>query len=212
MGKQAERNQMQKGAAKAARSMRALPKSTDERRAEIIEAARELYDEQGLAHTTIKDIAERVGVTRSLFYHYFPNKEAVTSAVMDTYITDFIELLQHWNENRPAGDVEYGLVSIVRVLRLGLFEEEAFRFALASQENAALYLEFVNRVAAHTATYIIDTTVQDYARNHEIRISHLYETFYILILGVIGYLRKHPDADDQTIADVIAQTLHLDRP
>jgi len=47
---------------------------------------------------------------------------------------------------------------------------------------------------------------------HDVRIDHLYETFYVLILGVIGYLRKHPDADDAVIADVIAQTLHMDRP
>lgn len=196
----------------APRSRRALPKSVDERKADIIEAARELYDERGMARTTIKDIAERVGVTRSLFYHYFPNKDAVTSAVMDTYVADFVELLQHWNETRTAGDVEEGLTSIVRVLRLGLFEDGAFRYALASQENAALYLEFVNRVASHAATYIIDTTVQDYAQHHAIRISHVYETFYVLIIGVVGYLRKHPDADDAVIADVIAQTLHISRP
>lgn len=191
---------------------RALPKDTDERRSEIIEAARELYEEQGLAHTSIKDIATRVGVTRSLFYHYFPNKEAVTSAVLDTYINDFVEALQHWNNGRTPGDIEQGLTSVVRVLRIGLFENDGFRFALASQENAALYLEFVNRVADHTSLYLINTTVRDYAEHHKVRIQHLYETFYVLILGVIGYLRKHPGADDNVIADVIAQTLHLDRP
>ena len=54
--------------------------------------------------------------------------------------------------------------------------------------------------------------MRDYAELHEVRIHHLYETFYVLILGVIGYLRQHPDADNQVIADVIAQTLYLDRP
>lgn len=70
----------------------------------------------------------------------------------------------------------------------------------------------MNRVADETTRYIIDTTVRDYADLHDVRIDHLYETFYVLILGVIGYLRKHPDADDAVIADVIAQTLHMDRP
>ena len=67
-------------------------------------------------------------------------------------------------------------------------------------------------MADHITNYIIETTVRDYASLHEIRIQHLYETFYVLTLGVIGYLRKHPDADDAVIADVIAQTLYLDRP
>ena len=181
------------------------------RRAEIIAAAHELYQERGLSKTSIKDVTERVGVTRTLFYHYFPDKDALTSAVLDAYIDEFVEALQHWNEGRREGDIEHALASVVRLLRIGLFENDSFHAALASRENAALYLEFVNRVADHTATYIIETTVRDYASLHQVRIDHLYETFYVLILGVNGYLRKHPDADDAVIADVIAQTLHMDR-
>lgn len=183
---------------------------SDARRQQIIEAARDLYEQQGLSHTSIMDVTARIGVTRTLFYHYFPDKDALTSAVLDAYIDDFVEALEHWNEGRREGDIDHALRTIVRLLRIGLFEKDSFRVALASRENAALYLEFVNRVADHAARYIMDTTVRDYAALHEIRIEHLYETFYVLILGVIGYLRQHPDADDAVIADVIAQTLHMD--
>ncbi len=186
--------------------------NADERKAQIIEAARELYEEKGLTHTSVQDITNRLGVTRSLFYHYFKNKADVTSAVLDDYINDYIESLAYWNEQRHVGDIDHALRTIVKLLRVGLFENDPFHKALTSSENAALYLEFVNKVAHHTANYIIDTTVEDYRQLHEIRVEHLYETFYVLILGVIGYLRKHPDADDEVIADIIAQTLHMDRP
>lgn len=192
--------------------MRNTPKSHEERKAEIVEAALELYQERGLTHTTIKDITERVGVTRSLFYHYFPDKDTLTSAVLDAYTDQFVEAVLHWNEQRRQGDIEHALSSVVKLLRLSLFENDAFHVALATRENAALYLEFVNRVADQAARYVIKTTVQDYAALHEVRINHLYETFYVLIVGVIGYLRHHPDVDDAIIADVIAQTLHMDRP
>lgn len=185
---------------------------SDARKAQIIAAARDLYEERGLSHTTVKDITERVGVTRTLFYHYFPDKDAVTSAVIDDYTQDYVEALANWNDERIEGDIDHALNTIVRLLRIGLFEDDTFHVALSSRENAALYLEFVNRVADETTRYIIDTTVRDYADLHDIRIEHLYETFYVLILGVIGYLRRHPDADDTVIADVIAQTLHMDRP
>ena len=59
-----------------------------ERRADIVAAARELYEEQGLSKTSVQDITNRMGVARSLFYHYFPDKEAVTSAVLDDYVAD----------------------------------------------------------------------------------------------------------------------------
>ena len=193
-------------------SKQSASSKSDLRRAEIIAAARELYEEKGLSRTSVRDITARVGVTRSLFYHYFADKDAVTSAVLDDYIDDYLEALSHWNAGRREGDIDHALATVVRLLRLGLFENDAFHAALASDENAALYLEFVNRVADHITNYIIETTVRDYASLHEIRIQHLYETFYVLTLGVIGYLRKHPDADDAVIADVIAQTLYFDRP
>lgn len=184
----------------------------DLRRLEIIAAARELYEEKGLSKTSVQDITNRVGVTRTLFYHYFSDKDAVTLAVLDDYIDDYVEALTYWNEGRSEGEIDEALLSVVKLLRRGLFEEDPFRKALASRENAALYLEFINRVADHAAHYIIQTTVQDYAALHEIRIEHLYETFTVLIVGVIGYLRQHPDTDDAVIADVIAQTLHMERP
>ncbi len=149
-----------------------------ERRADIVAAARELYEEQGLSKTSVQDITNRVGVTRSLFYHYFPDKEAVTSAVLDDYVADFIEATHYWNAQRHPGDIESALASVVRLMRLGVFEHDAFRRSLASRENAALYIDFVNRVADRVASYIVETTVRDYGALHEIRIEHVYETFY----------------------------------
>ena len=59
---------------------------SDERRQQIVDAARQLYEEQGLSATAVKDISERCGVARSLFYHYFRNKQEVTSAVIDDFV------------------------------------------------------------------------------------------------------------------------------
>ncbi len=181
------------------------------RRAAIVEAARQLYEEQGLSRTSVQSITDRVGVARSLFYHYFPDKDSVTSAVLDDYIADFLEALHIWNEERQVGNIEHALEGAVKVLRLGVFEHDSFRISLVSQENAALYLEFLNRVADRTAAYIVRTTVRDYGELHEIRINHVYETFYVLILGIVGYVRSHPDVSDEVLKDLIAQTLHMDR-
>ena len=43
----------------------------DARRAQIVHAARAICLEKGFSKITISDIAGRVGMTRSLFYHYF---------------------------------------------------------------------------------------------------------------------------------------------
>ena len=183
----------------------------EQRRSDIVEAARQLYEERGLSRTSVKDIAERAGISRSLFYHYFPDKQAVTSAVLDDFVEDYIEALSIWNNERMTGEIEQALDGVVRVLRVSVFEGSSFRRALDTRENAALYIEFINRVADRTARYIVDTTVRDYSELHSVSIVHLYETFYILILGICGYIRTHQDVSDDVLKDIIAQSLHMER-
>lgn len=183
----------------------------EQRRNDIVEAARQLYEERGLSRTSVKDIAERAGITRSLFYHYFPDKQAVTSAVLDDFVEDYIEALSIWNDERMTGEIEQALDGVVRVLRVSVFEGSSFRRALDTRENAALYIEFINRVADRTARYIVDTTVRDYSELHSVSIVHLYETFYILILGICGYIRTHQDVSNEVLKDIIAQSLHMER-
>ena len=139
------------------------------------------------------------------------NKHAVTSAVLDDYIADYIESLRMWNAEREVGNIEHALDGVVKVLRMGIFEGSSFRRSLDTSENAALYLEFVNRVADQTTSYIIDTTVRDYAKLHDIKIEHIYETFYMLILGLCGYIRTHRNVPDEVLKSLIAQTLHMER-
>lgn len=183
----------------------------DARRAQIVAAARALYEQQGLSAVSIGDITDAVGVTRSLFYHYFPNQSAVTSAVIDAYVAEYVEKLAAWNAQRRTGDIEHALTTVVALLREEMFEDNPFHEAIVSTENASVYLQLIQRVAEHTSHYLIDTTVQDYASLHPVHVDHLYETFYLLIVGLIGLLRAHPDLDDGVLADLIAQTLHMER-
>lgn len=180
------------------------------RRDEIVEAARNLYETRGLEHTTVKDITEEVGVTRSLFYHYFENKDAVTEAVLDDYVDDFIQLVYYWNESRERYNVRKALEDCIKMLRRGVFDKDSFRVDMASNENASLYLRFYSRSAEALARYITDTTAAEYAQYHELKIDHVYETFYMLIIGLVGFIRRYPDAPDQLLEDLIAQTLRLD--
>ena len=182
-----------------------------QRRLEIVKAARELYEEQGLSATAISDIARRAGLSRTLMYHYFPGKDAITSAVLDDYIDDCIEALKHWDNNRVQGQVEEALTNAVKVLRIVIFDNDPFYQDIHSTENAELYTEFIGRVAQRCADRLTNTTVRDYAQFHQVQIKHVPETFYILLVGLGNYLRRHPDADDELIKDLIAQTLHMER-
>ena len=168
---------------------------TAKRSAEIVVAARELYEEKGLARTSIQDITNHVGVTRSL---------------LDQYITDFLEAMQHWHESQTALATDESLHSMVKIMRMVLFEKNTFRMALSTQENAALYLDFLNRFAAQGAEFMVTHPMVEQTKYGE-QSDHLYETFYVLIVGLVSYLRSHPDVEDEVLIDVVTRMLNIEQ-
>ena len=38
---------------------------------------------------------------------------------------------------------------------------------------------------------------------------HLYETFYVLIYGLVGLVRNNPDTDDAVLVAIVRQALHM---
>lgn len=182
----------------------------EDRRAEIVKAARALCEERGLARTTIKDIADYVGVTRSLFYHYFPDKESVVDAVLEDIVSDFLEQLERWNAARELGNIDKALEDVLVLFRRCVFESGSFRRSLVSRENASLYMRFIWRVADSASQFFVDNTVRDFRRLHNVEIDHVYETFYVLIVGLISYIRANPQADIALLKSIVAHTLHID--
>lgn len=61
--------------------------------ARILDAASGLFYEQGFGATSIRQIADAVGISSSTLYHYFPDKQGVLDAVLTRFAGDFIALL-----------------------------------------------------------------------------------------------------------------------
>ena len=183
----------------------------DDRRDEIIDAVRAVVAESGISRLSISAVTKRVGCTRSLFYHYFPTKEDALQAALDQSIDAFMAQLTAWNDQRVTGDIEGALNSVAHMLKtLVLQQDDAMPHTVATGGNAGLYATFVHRVADRTARYICQSTVVDFAALHEVRIDHLYETFYVLITGLVMFVRANPDVPEETVKDIIASTLHIE--
>ena len=72
----------------------ARKKSLDEGRVpreEILQRASLLFYERGYGATSIRDIAEAVGLSSSTMYHHFANKQDVLYAIVDRFMSDFVD-------------------------------------------------------------------------------------------------------------------------
>ncbi|AEB06273.1 regulatory protein TetR [Coriobacterium glomerans PW2] len=183
----------------------------EDRREEILHAVRRTCSERGISRLSVSGVAKRVGCTRSLFYHYFPTKEAALEAALEAAIDDFIEQVRIWDHDRERGDIEGALNDVSGLLKSMVLGARDLPRSISLTDDVTLYTDFVDRIADRVASYICSSTVVDFSRYHEIRIDHIHETLYVLIVGLIMYIRTHPDASEELIRDIIASTLHIER-
>lgn len=66
----------------------------DERRKEILEAAKRLLTRYGYSKMTMKDVGEEVGLNKASLYYYFPGKEDLVAHVMGEQTKDFLTAMQ----------------------------------------------------------------------------------------------------------------------
>jgi len=72
----------------------ARKKSLDEGRVpreEILQRASLLFYERGYGATSIRDIAEAVGLSSSTMYHHFASKQDVLYAIVSRFMSDFVD-------------------------------------------------------------------------------------------------------------------------
>ena len=63
--------------------MRTTKAEAEQTRIALLDAAETLFWEQGVARTTMLDIARQAGLTRGAFYHHFTGKAEVFSALIE---------------------------------------------------------------------------------------------------------------------------------
>src|SRR5262245_18419713 len=87
-------------------------------RSRVQKVALELFAEQGYEKTSLREIAERLSVTKAALYYHFQSKEDILHSFTDDYFAELDALLD-WAKDQPRGDgtcreVLYRYVGIVR--------------------------------------------------------------------------------------------------
>ena len=74
-----------------------MPPPRDDRRTQIFEAGARLFAEKGYERTSLREVADVLGVTKPALYYYFRSKETllfeITSFVMDRVLADITQVV-----------------------------------------------------------------------------------------------------------------------
>ncbi|MBO0820060.1 MAG: TetR/AcrR family transcriptional regulator [Nocardiopsaceae bacterium] len=69
-------------------------------RQRIQQVALELFAEQGYERTSLREIAERLGVTKAALYYHFKSKEDIVASFTEDYFTQLDQLVA-WAKEQP---------------------------------------------------------------------------------------------------------------
>jgi len=103
-------------------------------RAQAQKVALELFAEQGYEKTSLREIAERLGVTKAALYYHFKSKEDIVHSFTDDYFTE-IDALLDWAKDQPRNE-ETRREILDRYVGVVLARSEVFRFM--EQNRAAV--------------------------------------------------------------------------
>lgn len=108
-----------------------MPSSEGSMRDRILRVALELFTEQGYDGTSLREIAERLNVTKAALYYHFKSKEALLLSLMEE-LKESIDALVDW-----AREQEFSAEFQAEILeRLAdLFYGDASRIVRLLQEN-----------------------------------------------------------------------------
>jgi AcrR family transcriptional regulator len=121
-----------------------MPRWEPDARERLVAAALHLFAEQGFDDTTVAEIADRAGLTKSTFFRYFPDKRDVLAAGQETLSRLFVEgISQAPADTTPLTAVAAGLERAAGAMRpfnreLAPHMQAAIAASTELQERAAL--------------------------------------------------------------------------
>jgi AcrR family transcriptional regulator len=143
-------------------------KHPDIRRAEILDRASALFVQRGYDNVSLNDLIADAGVSKGAFYHWFPSKDALITALAERAARDQFAAIEIAIAQCPGNAMDR-LNALLQAgfdvkMRMGTPEQLAAMVSLLRPENAHLYGRIVavsENLMRPLLTHVISVGVQE---------------------------------------------------
>jgi AcrR family transcriptional regulator len=127
-------------------------------RAQILEAAAEIFAARGYRGASVKDVAERVGMTKGAVYFHFPSKESLAIAVVEEHYARWPVAMEEIRSQgfSPLETVEEMLNRAARA-----FRDEPVMQAGARLQNERAFIDAELPLPYVDWTHLLQSLLQD---------------------------------------------------
>ena len=135
--------------------IRSRRQQAEERRAQLLATALDVFAAKGLDGATVKDLSDAAGVAQGLLYHYFRSKEELLQAVLEQhYFLPELRRSAAADRDLPAAEV---LLELARGFARMLEEKRSFvQLMLREAPSNAVVAERLERTRAEGVRVLAD--------------------------------------------------------
>lgn len=126
--------------------MARIVKKADERREEIVKAARELFQTKDYGKSTMQELITNLNIAKGTLYHYFSSKEKILEAVVENIVDEELENKERLLKSSEVKDLN--ALNKIRVLITQddlAHENEQILKNLHHPENAEMHTKQLGR-------------------------------------------------------------------
>lgn len=164
--------------------------SLEERTASIIEAAFEVFTQEGFAAAHMEDIAKKAGVTKGLLYFYYASKQDLFLEVLEQRITGPIKKEAFFiNASESMGNHLTKLLDFIYTYLIQTPQVSSlFRLLIIEGPRFPAILEYYHSHLVQPALEMIDFCMHEGVRRGEWKIESLPSYYQIFMGPLILYI------------------------
>lgn len=185
-----------------------ITKSSEERRAEIVQTAERLFRDVGFAKCSVDMIIKDIGVAKGTFYYYFKSKEEILEAIVDRTLSEIVKMAEGVAEDASMTALEK-MQALLTNSQVGDEDTQDIAEMLHMPENRALH-ELTNIQTVLRLSPIFARIVEQGNQEGVFAAQRPLETIQFLFTGaqflLDGGLFDFTDAEIRTRREV-AQTI-----
>jgi AcrR family transcriptional regulator len=170
----------------------------DNTKGRIRTAAVEMFTERGYDKTSLREIADRVGITKASLYYHYPSKQALLLAIVEPFLADWAAVVEA-AERLPRTAVNVRVV-LAREIDVMLRHREAtamfVRDVAAVVTALAPKLEDVKQLSARMHTWLAGPDPSPEDRIRAIAAVEVLRT-------PLAAMASHPDLPEDEVRRVV---------
>lgn len=163
--------------------MKRIVKDPEERKKELLDAARKLFEEKGYMKTSVSDITESIDVAKGTFYYYFETKEDILKGVIDEIIDKNLKRLDLIVKNEDMDAIEK-MREIRQILTHRYREDYGIMDNLDRFQNSKAHYNWLVR-SVEEKSYLISKVIEQGIDEGLFKTAYSFEISQIMTLLAI---------------------------